>query len=349
MSQGTRAHQAALYVVFESPLQMLCDSPSHYMRTPEFTRFIAAVPTVWDETRALHASAGEYVCVARRNGENWYIGAITDWTGREMELDLGFLGEGPYSMTVLEDGVNANTYAADFRVSEREVSRTGNLTINLASGGGWAAVLTPVRPAAQVDTLVYDGPYYREKRDLQEGTAVGRKNTVMLGNSLTERGLWAEYFPGRAMLNRGIGGDCVSGMIARITPIVEGQPRAIFIMAGVNDLIFSTITSEHLLRQYERLIDIIEKSSPRTKIHIQSLLPVDEARNTRYFTDMNPRIAAFNVLLRNMAERRGLVYIDIRSGMERDGKLPAEYTIDGIHLNATGYEVWRRAIGPYVK
>jgi alpha-glucosidase len=145
MSQGTRAHQAALYVVFESPLQMLCDSPSHYMRTPEFTRFIAAVPTVWDETRGLHASAGEYVCVARRNGEGWYIGAITDWTGRDMEVSLDFLGEGRYTMRSFEDGVNAGSYASDFRVAEREVSRGDKITMRLAPGGGWAAILTPVK------------------------------------------------------------------------------------------------------------------------------------------------------------------------------------------------------------
>jgi lysophospholipase L1-like esterase len=203
--------------------------------------------------------------------------------------------------------------------------------------------------AAQPDTLDYDGPYYREKRDLQEGTAVGRKNTVMLGNSLTERGLWAEYFPGRSVVNRGIGGDCISGMTARIESITEGQPRAIFIMAGVNDLIFSKITPEHLLRQYERLLDVIKKDSPRTRVYIQSLLPLDEARNTQYFTGKNARIAAFDILLREMAERRGLVYIDIRSGMERDGKLPAEYTIDGIHLNAAGYAVWSETLKPYMK
>ena len=145
MSQGTRAHQAALYIIFESPLQMLCDSPSHYLRTPEFTGFIAAVPTVWDQTAALHASAGEYVAVARRNGGKWYIGAITDWSDRTLELDLGFLGEGHYRMQMLEDGVNADSYAQDFRVGERDVTRNDKITVRMAPGGGWAAILTPVK------------------------------------------------------------------------------------------------------------------------------------------------------------------------------------------------------------
>ena len=143
MSQGTRAHQAALYVLYESPLQMLCDSPSHYLRTPEFTSFIAAVPTVWDEIVALHAAAGEYVAVARRHSEKWYIGAITDWTGRDLEIDLSFLGEGRYRMESFEDGVNADVYAQDFRTAVRTVTRAERLSIHLASGGGWAAILTP--------------------------------------------------------------------------------------------------------------------------------------------------------------------------------------------------------------
>lgn len=145
MSQGTRAHQAALYVIFESPLQMLCDSPSDYLRTPAFTRFIAAVPTVWDQTAALHASAGEYVAVARRNGDDWYIGAITDWSERTMEIDLSFLGQGRYRMQVFADGVNADRTAQDFRTDEREVTRNNKITIRMAPGGGWAAILTPVQ------------------------------------------------------------------------------------------------------------------------------------------------------------------------------------------------------------
>lgn len=145
MSQGTRAHQAALYVLFESPLQMLCDSPSNYERAPEFTAFIAAVPTVWDETVALAGSVGEYAAVARRNGDDWYVGAITDWTDRTLEADLSFLGEGRYRMTVFEDGVNADRVAEDFRMRECEVSRGDKISLKMAPGGGWAAVIRPIR------------------------------------------------------------------------------------------------------------------------------------------------------------------------------------------------------------
>lgn len=145
MSQGTRAHQAALYVVFESPLQMLCDSPSNYQGTPEFTSFITAVPTVWDETVGLAASAGEYAAVARRNGEQWYVGAITDWTARTLEADLKFLGEGRYRMRVFADGVNADRIAQDFRTEIREVTRDEKISLPMAPGGGWAAIIEPIK------------------------------------------------------------------------------------------------------------------------------------------------------------------------------------------------------------
>lgn len=145
MSQGTRAHQAALYVLFESPLQMLCDSPSNYLRTPEFTSFIAAVPTVWDQTVALDAAVGEYAAVARRNGAKWYIGAITDWTPRTLQAQLSFLGEGRYRMTVLEDGINADRIAHDFRVRTCEVTRNDTIDLPMAPGGGWAAIIEPAQ------------------------------------------------------------------------------------------------------------------------------------------------------------------------------------------------------------
>lgn len=202
--------------------------------------------------------------------------------------------------------------------------------------------------AAQPDSLDYRGDYYFSKRSQQESLPVRPHHTVMLGNSLTERGAWAEYFPEAHVINRGIGGDCVAGMAARLDSIVAGRPRAIFLMAGVNDLIFSTIAPEALLRQYERLLDRIAAESPATQVFIQSPLPLDEARNEPYFTGKNARIEAFDRLLRRMAARRGLKFIDIRSRMLRDGKLPAEYTVDGIHLTPAGYAVWVEALRPYV-
>ena len=139
MSLGTRCHQMAMYVVYESPLQMLADTPSHYLREPECMEFLTRVPAVWDETRALAAAVADYVMVARRSGDVWYIGAMTDWSARELTLDLSFLGPGTYTMDILQDGINADRYASDFKQVTAKVHRGDSITVKLAPGGGWAA------------------------------------------------------------------------------------------------------------------------------------------------------------------------------------------------------------------
>ncbi|MGC9363440.1 MAG: glycoside hydrolase family 97 protein [Fidelibacterota bacterium] len=142
MSQGTRCHQVAMYVVYESPLQMLCDSPSNYYRERETADFIARIPTVWDETVVLEAAVAEYLVMARRNGEKWYIGALTDWTPREFELDFSFLAEGEYRMEIMQDGVNAHRHAQDYQKVITRIKNTDNMKIKLAAGGGWAAIIS---------------------------------------------------------------------------------------------------------------------------------------------------------------------------------------------------------------
>jgi alpha-glucosidase len=143
MSMGTRCHQLAMYVVYESPLQMLADSPSNYLREPEAMEFLAPVPTVWDETRVLDARIGEYVLVARRNGHDWYVGAMTNWTARELEVDFSFLPKGSFRLEAYQDGVNANRYAGDYKKVTSRVGASSKLTLQLAQGGGWAARITP--------------------------------------------------------------------------------------------------------------------------------------------------------------------------------------------------------------
>ena len=143
MALGTRCQQLAMYVVFESPLQMLSDSPSNYMREPEIMDFLGPVPTEWDETRVLDARIAEYVVVARRNGRDWYVGAMTDWTARDLQVDFAFLPEGNFTMEAYQDGVNADRYASDYKKTTAQVNRTTKLTLRLASGGGWAARIHP--------------------------------------------------------------------------------------------------------------------------------------------------------------------------------------------------------------
>ena len=139
MSMGTRCHQLAMYVVYESPLQMLADSPSHYLREPECMEFLSRVPTVWDETRVLAAEVADYVVIARRRGEEWYVGAMTDWTARDLSVDFSFLAPGEYKIEIFRDGINADRFGSDYKKSVGKVSPADRLNIRLAPGGGWAA------------------------------------------------------------------------------------------------------------------------------------------------------------------------------------------------------------------
>jgi alpha-glucosidase len=143
MSRGTRCHTLAMYVVYESPLQMLADSPSNYEREPDMLEFLRAVPTVWDETRVLAARLGEHVVMARRSGGEWYVGAMTDWTPRELEISLDFLPEGRFEVDACQDGVNADRWGSDYRRTRTEADRSGRLALELAAGGGWAARIVP--------------------------------------------------------------------------------------------------------------------------------------------------------------------------------------------------------------
>ena len=139
MALGTRCQQLAMYAIYESPLQMLSDSPSNYMREPETIDFIAGFPTTWDETRPLDGKIGEYVVVARRSGKTWYVGAMSNWTAHDLQVDLSFLPAGVWKMTAFEDGPNADKQAIDYRkVSEQVTGKTG-LSVHLAPGGGWVA------------------------------------------------------------------------------------------------------------------------------------------------------------------------------------------------------------------
>jgi alpha-glucosidase len=143
MSLGTRCHQLAMYVVYEAPLEMLSDSPSNYLREPEIMEFLGPVPTEWDETKPLDGRISEYVAVARRNGRDWYIGAMTNWTSRDLEIDLSFLPEGSFTLDAYEDGVNAERYGSDYQKTRSQVTRASKLKMHLAAGGGWAARIHP--------------------------------------------------------------------------------------------------------------------------------------------------------------------------------------------------------------
>lgn len=139
-SVGTRCHQLGMYVVYESPLQMLADSPSNYYREPVCMEFLSQVPVVWDETRVLKASVGEYIVVARRSGDTWFIGGMTGEKGQKFEIDLDFI-KGNKMLTCWEDGVNVDMNANDFARRARKVKNGDKITVNMYDGGGFVAII----------------------------------------------------------------------------------------------------------------------------------------------------------------------------------------------------------------
>ncbi|HVX48549.1 MAG TPA: glycoside hydrolase family 97 protein, partial [Chitinophagaceae bacterium] len=143
MSQGTRCHQLAMYVVYEAPFEMLSDNPNNYMKEQECTNFIASVPTVFNQTVALDSKVGKYAAIARRSGTNWFVGAMGDWDAHDITIDLSFLGSGNYEAEIFKDGVNADREATDYSREVIKVTATDKLPVHLSTGGGWAARIYP--------------------------------------------------------------------------------------------------------------------------------------------------------------------------------------------------------------
>lgn len=139
ISQGTRCRQLAEYVIFESPLNMLCDSPSNYMQEEECTQFIAKIPTVWDQTVSLNGEIAKYVTIARKKDDIWYLGSMTNWDTRKLEVDLSFLGDGNFKAEIFRDGKNAHRAARDYKKEVIDIPANRKIEINMAPGGGYVA------------------------------------------------------------------------------------------------------------------------------------------------------------------------------------------------------------------
>jgi alpha-glucosidase len=145
MSLGTRAQELALYVVFESPLEMVSDYPEQYKGQKDFD-FIKQVPATWDEVRVIDGLPMRYITLARRSGGDWYVGSLTNWEERSMKLPLSFLGDGKYVAEIYADAPDAAAHATHTTFSKRPVDRGTVLDIHLVSGGGNAIWIHPARP-----------------------------------------------------------------------------------------------------------------------------------------------------------------------------------------------------------
>jgi alpha-glucosidase len=137
MSQGTRCHQLAMFVVYDSPIQIFSGNPSHAMMEPAFMQLLGDIPTTWDETKILEAKVSDYIITARKKDLDWYVGGMTDWTEREFNLSLDFLDDGAYQATICKDGINADSYPSDYSLNEFLIDNKSSLKIKMAPGGGF--------------------------------------------------------------------------------------------------------------------------------------------------------------------------------------------------------------------
>jgi alpha-glucosidase len=141
MSMGTRMHQAAMFVVYESPVQLFSGNPSQGHLEPDFMNLIGSIPTVWDETLVLDAKLGEHIVTARKNGDDWFIGGMSNWDGKNVEINFDFLGNGNFEMSVMSDGVNADRYPSDYLITKETVDKISRKKIAMAKGGGFVLIL----------------------------------------------------------------------------------------------------------------------------------------------------------------------------------------------------------------
>jgi alpha-glucosidase len=141
MSMGTRMHQAAMFIVYESPIQLFSGNPSQGLLEPEFMELIGAVPTVWDETFVLDGKVGEYIVTARKKANDFYIGGMSNWSGKKIEVDFSFLEDGEYDAIGATDGVNADRYPSDYTILKQTVNKKSKMNLTMAKGGGFVIIL----------------------------------------------------------------------------------------------------------------------------------------------------------------------------------------------------------------
>ena len=193
-------------------------------------------------------------------------------------------------------------------------------------------------------------PYYARRATLFEQLPIGKKDIVMLGNSLTDGCEFNELLGNRHIKNRGIVGDIIQGLIDRIDPIIKGQPKKLFIMSGVNDISHG-VSADSIARAMEKLIVTVKQGSPRTKIYLQSLLPFNnDVREWKLLKGRDHVVVEANRLLEQVARRQDVTWINLYPLFVDDqGRLRADLTNDGLHLMGKGYLIWRDAIAPHIK
>ena len=344
MSQGTRCRQLAEYVIFDAPLTMLCDSPSNYKAESECLKFITGVPTVWDETVALDGKAGEYAAIARRKGDTWYVGAITDWNARDLTLDLSFTG-GAYIVETFSDGANAHRAARDYRHQWSGFPEDGKVSLHMAPGGGWAAILRKQPEPWEATDKDWPRFGYYEK---QNSEVTARPKAVLFGDSITRN--WVRYdkqwLDEHNFAGRGIGGQTTMQMLSRFRPdVIDLAPEYVVILAGINDIGRNNgyIDVEHTFGNLVSLVQLAQANG--IKPIMCTLCPAREIGWRKRVGDPRPQIARLNGLITAYASEHGIPVADYNSAMRTpEGAMDPRYETDAVHPNTEGYKVMERVL-----
>jgi len=207
---------------------------------------------------------------------------------------------------------------------------------------------------SQTQTAAIDSskfaPYWWHSKDMYDNLPDIKNEIVFLGNSITDGAEWFELLGNKKCINRGISADITEGILFRLDAITKLQPKKLFIMIGVNDL-SRNMTPAEVTDNYRKILERIRAESPRTKVYVQSVLPVNPATGmAKNHTNKTPEIMELNGKLKTLAAEFGYTYIDLFSLMaDSDNYLPRSFSVDGLHLSYKAYKVWADAIMPYVK
>ncbi|MDB5206130.1 MAG: family lipase [Flavisolibacter sp.] len=187
----------------------------------------------------------------------------------------------------------------------------------------------------------YNNTYYQGRMDLFASLGGQKKAIVFLGNSITERGVWSELLPGEIIMNRGIGGDNTFGVLARLNDVIQYKPKKIFLLIGIND-IGRGLPVDVISNNYRRIIEQVRTGSPKTKLFVQSVLPLNEKiLKAEYLKGKRDSIIKLNTAIQAMAKEAKITYIDLHPVFEDAPEILKEnLTIDGIHLKPSAYVVW---------
>jgi len=190
--------------------------------------------------------------------------------------------------------------------------------------------------------VMYDTPFYRDKKSHFETLPKSSSEIIFLGDSLTDLAEWAELLRNENVRNRGICGDTTDGVLNRLTNIVESHPQALFIMIGINDLNKGREVNV-VLENYRMILARIKQETPKTQVFIQSLLPVNYQLFGNY--GLNEKVRMLNAQLKKLAEEFSFQYIDLFPAfLDSNNELDPRYTTDGVHLNGKGYLIWQKII-----